>query len=94
MLSHTGDPNKGLRDWYENQKHQDDEAQVESEPEDGSKKSRRWNILRERVTSKAKVKQQWGSVRRNVLDGELMKQNTLGRIREPLRAKKKVQIMI
>jgi Ca2+-binding EF-hand superfamily protein len=74
VLSHTGDPNAGLRDWYENQK-QDDKAQHESnaaeESENAKSGSQRWAALRETVQSKAKATQQWGSMKRNILNGTL-----------------------
>lgn len=74
VLSHTGDPNAGLRDWYENQK-QDDEAQeVEVNPaesENAKSGSQRWAALKETVQSKAKATQQWGSMKKNILNGTL-----------------------
>lgn len=76
VLSHTGDPNKGLRDWYNNQKdNENDEVEVEDDAEHGKRTGlQRWNSLRETVNSKAKATQQWGSVKRNILDGEVAKQ--------------------
>eukprot|EP00986_Skeletonema_menzelii_P002387 scaffold647_cov150-Skeletonema_menzelii.AAC.34 len=78
VLSHTGDPNAGLRDWYENQK-QDDEAQDDANPEQETAKSgsQRWAALRSNVQSKAKATQQWGSMKKNILNGTLDKINDL-----------------
>eukprot|EP00985_Skeletonema_marinoi_P010037 scaffold4729_cov95-Skeletonema_marinoi.AAC.2 len=82
VLSHTGDPNAGLRDWYENQK-QDDEAQDETNPaqSEGAKSgSQRWAALRGTVQSKAKATQQWGSMKKNILNGTLDK---IGELKKP-----------
>lgn len=84
MLSHTGDPNKGLREWYENQKDQD-EAKVEELPEDNGSRNtglQRWKTIRESVHNKANAAKQWSGVRKSVLDGNTMKQTTLKRIKE------------
>lgn len=72
VLSHTGDPNKGLREWYENQKNNDiiDETDL-PEP-----KMSRWTSVRNVVNSK-----------RNIIDRQAMKQKTLGRVRELKRSK-------
>lgn len=82
VLSHTGDPNKGLRDWYENQKHQENDgvdAQVQDE-EDGKKTTpglQKWNSIKEKVHSKAKASQQWQSVRRGIVDGNVLKAGSI-----------------
>lgn len=79
VLSHTGDPNAGLREWYENQK-EDDEAQYDANPADSENAksgSQRWAALRNNVQSKAKATQQWGSMKKNILSGTLDKINEL-----------------
>ena len=85
VLSHTGDPNKGLRDWYENQKDQDANVEVaEDEPAGKKTAAQRWNLLKEHVNKGSKkdnATKQWASVRRIILNGEAIKQNTLERIR-------------
>lgn len=96
VLSHTGDPNKGLRDWYENQKEHDVIADDElaDEAENGAPKTglQRWDSLRDTmVTKKAKAAHQWGSVRRNLLDGQVIKQHTLERARSGLKRSKPKQ---
>ena len=95
VLSHTGDPNKGLRDWYENQKDQDGNMEAddnyEAENGDRSKGLQRWSSIRD---SKAKAAQQWDSVRRSIsTDGNALKQNTIEKIRElrPSKSRRKVQ---
>ena len=95
VLSHTGDPNKGLRDWYENQKDQDDNMEAgdnyDAENGDRSRGLQRWSSLRDR---KAKAAQQWDSVRRSIsTDGNALKQNTIEKIRElrPSKSRRKVQ---
>lgn len=72
VLSHTGDPNKGIRDWYENQK-QHDEAKVETGDEMPSSGLQRWKSVRDTITSRARVTRQWSSVRKSVLEGDTMK---------------------
>ncbi|KAL7431718.1 hypothetical protein ACHAXM_004563 [Skeletonema potamos] len=73
VLSHTGDPNFGLRDWYENQKQNDEAAQNESTPAEAENKTglQRWAVLRETLQSKSKATQKWGSMKRNILSGTL-----------------------
>ena len=95
VLSHTGDPNKGLRDWYENQKDQDDNMEAgdnyDAENGDRSRGLQRWSSIRDR---KAKAAQQWDSVRRSIAtDGNALKQNTIEKIRElrPSKSRRKVQ---
>ena len=75
VLSHTGDPNKGLREWYENQKKNDivDEADLPDEPS----KMSRWTSVRNVVNNS----------KRNILDGQSIKQKTIGRVRELKRSK-------
>ena len=94
VLSHTGDPNKGLRDWYENQKDQDDNMEAgdnyDAENGDRSRGLQRWSSIRDR---KAKAAQQWDSVRRSIsTDGNALKQNTIEKIRElrPSKSRRKV----
>ena len=92
VLSHTGDPNKGLRDWYENQENEDE---VEDEAENGNQKVtglQRWNLLREQVNSKTKATQQWGSVKKNILDGQVMKKDTLGRKFKPSKSRSRREV--
>lgn len=74
VLNHTGDPNKGLRDWYENQKHQDneevgDEAQTTNKSKTGLQ---RWGLLRDQVHGKEEARLKWGNVRGNILDGNII----------------------
>ncbi|KAL9187085.1 hypothetical protein ACHAXT_010805 [Thalassiosira profunda] len=77
VLRHTGDPNAGLRDWYNNQKEHDvvDEAELEEMEEGEAQKTglQRWNSLRDSVNGKAKAVQQWSSVRKSILDGQVEK---------------------
>ena len=75
VLSHTGDPNAGLRDWYENQK-ENDEREDEpnpAEPENIKSGSQRWAMLKDTVQTKAKATQQWGSMKKKILNGSLDK---------------------
>ncbi len=90
VLSHTGDPNKGLRDWYENQKHQEnDEVDVEANESRRSIGLHRWDSLRDTVTTKAKVTQQWSSVRKVILEGDVLKNSKVARMREFKRARRR-----
>lgn len=73
VLSHTGDPNAGLRDWYDNQKDLEDGVVDPAESEPVMSGLQRWAALRDEVQSKAKATQQWGSVKRNILSGTLKK---------------------
>lgn len=76
MLSHTGDPNKGLRDWYENRKHQNNEEEAENEaPTEGkiNTEVHGWNFIRNRFKRKKEATERWGSVSRNILDGKVLR---------------------
>jgi len=69
VLSHTGDPNKGLREWYANQKDKDtnnEEAPLSTEDE--QKLTSRWSSIREKVNAKSKATQQWSNVRKSILE--------------------------
>jgi Ca2+-binding EF-hand superfamily protein len=68
VLSHTGDPNAGLRDWYENQKHKDQVEEDPAEANNAKSGSKRWAALRDSIQT-SKGYQQWGSVKRNILNG-------------------------
>ena len=77
VLSHKGDPNKGLRDWYETQKNQDAESgMIDESQEIIEQKSSRWNSLRDKVNT-TKATHQWSSVRKSILDTDAM-----GKIKE------------
>ena len=91
VLSHTGDPNKGLRDWYENQKHQDNEDVDVEEGESRRRRTglQRWDSLRDTVTKKAASAQQWSSVRKSILEGDVLKNSKVARVREFKRARRR-----
>jgi len=71
VLSHTGDPNKGLREWYANQKEKDKDTNDEEAPpstEDEQKSTSRWSSIRDKVNAKSKATQQWSNVRKSILE--------------------------
>ena len=58
MLSHTGDPNKGLCDWYKNKKENDDDADVVNEAVyENREKPKGWGVLKSKVNSKTNATQ-------------------------------------
>jgi hypothetical protein len=83
VLTHTGDPNKGLRDWYQHQQ-EIEVPDVEDEAEKGNSKTtrlQRWNSLKERVNSNANVTQAWNSVRKSVADGGFVGKQSMERMK-------------
>ncbi|KAL3797506.1 hypothetical protein HJC23_009870 [Cyclotella cryptica] len=80
VLSHTGDPNKGLRDWYENQK-QDDIQENDEEETTDRPILQRWQSIKDSVKNKTTANMQWRSVTKNIRNGKLMKQETLRRMK-------------
>ena len=69
VLSHTGDPNKGLREWYANQKDKDtNDEEAPLSTEDEQKSTSRWSSIREKVNAKSKATQQWSNVRKSILE--------------------------
>lgn len=56
VLSHTGDPNKGLRDWYENKK-QHDVVDDDGEQTAERPSMQRWKSIRDNVKSKTGTNQ-------------------------------------
>ena len=84
VLTHTGDPNKGLRDWYQHQKDVQ-VPDVEDEAEKGNSKTtglKRWNSLKEIVNSNANATQMWNSVRKSVADGGFVGKHSIERMKE------------
>ena len=69
VLSHTGDPNKGLREWYANQKDKDtNDEEAPPSTEDEQKLTSRWSSIREKVNTKSKATQQWSNVKKSILE--------------------------
>jgi len=69
VLTHTGDPNKGLREWYANQKDKDtNDEEAPLSTEDEQKSTSRWSSIREKVNAKSKATQQWSNVRKSILE--------------------------
>ena len=69
VLTHTGDPNKGLREWYANQKDKDaNDEEAPPSTEDEQKSTSRWSSIREKVNAKSKATQQWSNVRKSILE--------------------------
>lgn len=84
LLTPTGDPNKGLRDWHQHQK-EVDVPDVEDEAEKGNSKTtgrQRWNSLKE---TNANATQLWNSVRKSVADGGFVGKQSMERIKFKLR---------
>ena len=84
VLTHSGDPNKGLRDWYQHQK-EVDVPDVEDEAEKGNSKTtgrQRWNSLKERVDSNANATQMWNNVRKSVADIGFVGKQSMERMKE------------
>lgn len=71
VLSHTGDPNKGLRDWYENQKQKDMNEDIPADEVPGLE---RWRSVRNSMVSNPKAK-------RIIKNGVAMKRQTLQRMK-------------
>eukprot|EP00956_Cyclotella_meneghiniana_P032057 scaffold86357_cov74-Cyclotella_meneghiniana.AAC.3 len=80
VLTHTGDPNKGLRDWYSNQKQNDiKEDIIEDDEYDKSSGIQRWQSIRNNVStvgSKANPR-----VKRIQSNGAAIKEHTMARIK-------------
>lgn len=84
VLSHTGDPNKGLLEWFENQKGQDGIEECEPVTDEMSNNSalKRWNMIRDNINGKAKTAKQWRNVKTNIFDRSLKKLVTLEKIKQ------------
>jgi Ca2+-binding EF-hand superfamily protein len=66
VLSHTGDPNKGLRDWYENQKQND----IQDAPADEAPNIERWRSVKNSMVSNQRAQ-------RIISNGASMKRQAL-----------------
>ena len=86
VLSHTGDPNKGLREWYANQKDKDtNDEEAPPSTEDEQKSTSRWSSIRDKVNAKSKATQQWSNVRKSILEAnavEKMKKSNQKQVSE------------
>ncbi len=74
VLSHTGDPNKGLLEWFENQKDVDNTKEYDPATDEKSKNSgpnsarKRWNMIRDNIHCKSKKIKQWRNVKVDIPD--------------------------
>jgi Ca2+-binding EF-hand superfamily protein len=70
VLSHTGDPNKGLRDWYENQKQND----IQDLPADEVPNIERWRSVKNSMVSNQRAQ-------RFISNGATIKRHTLQKMK-------------